>query len=221
MIINDKKDEDKKINLNDEIYWVRDELKIHKRRRNIFSILIVVIIVLLPIAYAITFSSEEKNPHQSSSSNPQSLNLNQGLTYAPDFSAVDIVTGETISLNNFRKSIVILNFVNYGCNSRTNEIVSAQLMNIKSLEGQLDDFTTISVFCGCCPVDTLRDFAIENGLSWPWILDSDNSIIQNYTNYVREYGYPTLVFINKDQYIFEYGGYYDTSALTTTINEML
>jgi len=34
-------------------------------------------------------------------------------------------------------------------------------------------------------------------------------------------GYPTLVFINKDQYIFEYGGYYDTSALTTTINETL
>ena len=94
-------------------------------------------------------------------------------------------------------------------------------MEIKSLVKQRDDFNTISVFCGCCPVNTLRDFAIENELSWPWILDSDNSIIKKYTNYVREYGYPTLVFINKDQYIFEYGGYYDTSALTTTIDKML
>ncbi|UCD13422.1 MAG: redoxin domain-containing protein, partial [Thermoplasmatales archaeon] len=151
----------------------------------------------------------------------QSSNSDRELVSATDFSSVDVVTGETFLLSQLKGSIVVLNFVNYGCNAKTNEIVSDQLLDIKSIRAQRDDFTPVSVFCGCCPVETLRDFAVENELTWPWILDSDYSIIRMYVDYVREYGYPTLIFINKDQNIYDYGGYFNTEALSTIIDEML
>ncbi len=139
---------------------------------------------------------------------------------APDFTGVDVVTNEIISLSQFKGSTVLLNFVNYGCNPSVNQIVGAQLLAIRDLTEQRDDFTPLSVFCGCCPPDTLRSFATENGLIWPWILDTDNSIVRQYTDYLREYGYPTLIFIDKDQYIREVSGYCDAPTLSVKIDEI-
>lgn len=225
IITKDKTDEvgkkDEKIILKDEIYLIKEELRVNRRQRNIASILFVTMIVLLPLAYAVTVPTEVISTFQSSNSDSQPSNQNQALGSAPDFSSMDVVTGETISLSQFKGSAVILNFVNYGCNSKTNQIVSSQLLVMKDLKEQRDDFIPVSVFCGCCPVETLRDFATQNELSWPWILDSDYSIIQEYVEYVEEYGYPTLVFININQNIIDYGGYYDTSALSAMIDEML
>ncbi len=138
---------------------------------------------------------------------------------APDFTAIDVVTGETISLGQFNGSVVLLNFVNYGCNPSTNKVVSAQLLAIKELREERDDFVPISVFCGCCPVDVLRDFAKENKLTWPWILDTDYSIVQEYTRHLRKYGYPTLIFIDKEQHIREVSGYCDVPTLSVKIDE--
>lgn len=138
---------------------------------------------------------------------------------APDFTAVDVVTNETIALTQFKGSIILLNFVNYGCNPSTNKIVSAQLLAIKELREQRDDFMPLSVFCGCCPEDTLRNFATENDLTWPWILDTDNSIVRKYASYLRKYGYPTLIFVDKEQYIREVTGYGDVSTLNVKIDE--
>lgn len=138
---------------------------------------------------------------------------------APDFTAIDVVSGESISLSQFSGSTILLNFVNYGCNPSTNEVVGAQLLAIRELREQRDDFVPISVFCGCCPIDVLRDFAEENKLSWPWILDSDYSIVQEYALHLRKYGYPTLVFIDKKQLIREVTGYCDVSALETNIEQ--
>jgi peroxiredoxin len=203
------------MDLQEEVQGLREELRLHKRQRNIVSILFIGIIMLLPVAYAITLPTEEisysKIPY-SRSSNP---------TLAPDFSSVDVVTGETISLTQLKGNIVLLNFVNYGCDQRTNQIVSQQLLDIKSLKEQRDDFIPVSVFCGCCPVETLRDFAVENELTWPWILDSDYSIIQKYLDYVIQYGYPTLVFIDKNQRIVDFSGYSDVSTLSVKIDKML
>jgi len=140
-------------------------------------------------------------------------------TVAPDFTAVDVVTGETISLDQFNGSVVLLNFVNYGCNPSTNEIVGAQLLAIKELREQRDDFVPISVFCGCCPIDVLRDFAKQNELTWPWILDTDYSIVGEYTRHLREYGYPTLIFIDEEQQIREVSGYCDVSTLAAKIDQ--
>ena len=138
---------------------------------------------------------------------------------APDFTAVDVVTGETISLGQFNGSTVLLNFVNYGCSPSLNQVVSAQLLAIRDLKEARDDFVPISVFCGCCPPDLLREFAEENNLIWPWILDTDYSIVQKYTRYLREYGYPTLILIDKEQYIREVTGYNDVRSLDDKIDE--
>ncbi|UCF12565.1 MAG: redoxin domain-containing protein [Thermoplasmatales archaeon] len=221
---NDKTDEeemDERINPEDEIYLIRDELKTHRRQRNIASILFVAMLVLVPVTYAITAPTEVISTSQSSNQNSQSSNSNQELVLAPDFSSLEVVTGETFLLSQLKGSTVVLNFVNYGCNAKTNEIVSDQLLDIKSLRAQRDDFIPVSVFCGCCPIETLRDFAVENELTWPWILDSDYSIIQEYVDYVGEYGYPTLIFIDKYQNIVDYSGYSDVSTLSTMIDGML
>ena len=149
------------------------------------------------------------------------LDLDGSTIIAPDFTAVDVVTGETLSLGQFSGSTVLLNFVNYGCSSRLNEVVSAQLLAIKELRGQRDDFMPVSVFCGCCPPDVLREFAVQNDLTWPWILDTDNSIVPKYTRYLQQYGYPTLIFIDKEQNIREVTGYIDISELSVEIDEIL
>jgi len=141
-------------------------------------------------------------------------------TTAPDFIGVDVVTNKTISLSQFSGSIVLLNFVNYGCSSSLNQIVSAQLLAIKDLREQRDDFIPLSIFCGCCPPDVLREFAQQNDLTWPWILDTDNSIVTQYTSYLREYGYPTLIFIDGEQQIREVTGYCDISTLNVKIDEI-
>jgi hypothetical protein len=138
---------------------------------------------------------------------------------APDFTAVDVVTGETISLSQFSGSTILLNFVNYGCNPSTNKVVGEQLLAIRELREQRDDFVPISVFCGCCPVDVLRDFATQNQLTWPWILDTDYSIVRDYARHLRKYGYPTLIFINEEQQIREVSGYCDVSTLATKIEQ--
>ena len=142
-----------------------------------------------------------------------------GSNIAPGFTGIDVVTNEMISLDQFKGSTILLNFVNYGCSTSLNQIVSAQLMVIRDLRKQRDDFIPISIFCGCCPPDVLRQFATQNGLTWPWILDTDYSIVQNYYPYLRENGYPTLIFIDKNQNISEVTGYCDFFTLTTKIDE--
>lgn len=162
--------------------------------------------------FAVVKPDEPTEPSSPKTSTPKS-------TTAPDFTGVDVVTNETISLSQFKGTIVLLNFVNYGCSSSLNQIVSAQLLAIKDLREQRDDFVPLSVFCGCCPPDVLREFALQNDLTWPWILDTDNSIVRQYTSYLRKYGYPTLIFIDEEQQITEVTGYCDISTLSVKIDE--
>jgi len=139
---------------------------------------------------------------------------------ATDFNAVDVVTGKGVSLKQFAGSPILLNFVNYGCSPSINNIVSAQLLAIKQLKAQRSDFTPVSVFCGCCPPDVLRQFAKQNNFDWPWILDTDYSIAAKYGNYLKKYSYPTLVFIDKGMVIREYSGAIDISTLTQKIDSL-
>ena len=140
---------------------------------------------------------------------------------APDFSGVDVVTNQKISLSQFKGSVVLLNFVNYGCDPSVNNVVSKQLLAIRDLKKQWSDFVPVSVFCGCCPPEVLRDFAQENNLLWPWILDTDYSIIRNYVVYLRQYGFPTLILIDQEQYIREVAGYSDLSVLSAKLEQIL
>ncbi len=133
--------------------------------------------------------------------------------FAPDFTGVDVVTGQSISLSDYRGNTVLLNFVNYGCSSSLNKIVSDQLLTIRTLSEQRGDFVPVSIFCGCCPPDVLRNFAEENDMRWAWILDTDNTIVRQYDDHVRQYGYPTLVLIDRDQLVTEVAGYTDLDTL--------
>jgi hypothetical protein len=143
-----------------------------------------------------------------------------GPSPAPDFSAVDVVTGKTVSLSQYKGSAILLNFVNYGCDPSTNQRVGAQLLAIKQLQSQRSDFVPFSVFCGCCPPEVLRQFAKENKLNWPWILDSDYSIASKYASSLKKFGYPTLIFIDKDQLITEVTGSTDLAGLDEKINKL-
>ena len=147
-------------------------------------------------------------------------NATSGLTIAPDFVGLDVVTNQSVSLTQFEGSLVLLNFVNYGCSSSLNQIVSAQLFVIRDLIKQRDDFVPVSVFCGCCPPELLRDFATKNNFNWPWILDVDNTIVPKYMDFLTEYGYPTLIFIDDGQYIRDAASYCDFFTLDATINKV-
>jgi peroxiredoxin len=149
---------------------------------------------------------------------PEAVSSQIATGIAPDFTATDIVTGKTISLAQFKGSVVLLNFVNYGCSPALNQIVGDQLLKIRDLTQQRTDFTPISVFCGCCSPTVLRQFAKENGLNWPWILDTDYSIAKKYSSDLTRYGYPTLIFIDKDQTVSEVAGYTDLPGLGEKID---
>ncbi|MDO8568875.1 MAG: redoxin domain-containing protein [Dehalococcoidales bacterium] len=140
---------------------------------------------------------------------------------APDFTGVDVVTGKKIALSQFKGSTVLFNFVNYGCDPSVNSVVSAQLLAIRELQKQRKDFVPVSVFCGCCPPDVLRNFAKQNNLSWPWILDTDNSIARKYMTYLRKYGYPTLVFIDEGGVIRDSAGYTQVSGLSEKLDKLV
>ena len=157
------------------------------------------------------------NPEEISAANSSQITTPSA---APDFSAVDVVTGKKVSLSQYKGSIILLNFVNYGCDPSTNNRVGAQLLAMKQLQSQRSDFVPFSVFCGCCPPEVLRQFAKENGFNWPWILDTDYSIANKYANYLKKFGYPTLIFIDKDQLITEVTGYTDLTGLNDKITKI-
>jgi len=139
---------------------------------------------------------------------------------APDFTSVDVVTNQKITLSDFKGSMVLLNFVNYGCDPSLNNVVSKQLLEIKELKSQRSDFMPVSVFCGCCPPEVLRDFAEQNDLVWPWILDTDYSVVGKYVSHLRQYGYPTLIFIDQEQYIRQVTGYSNPAALSEIFDQI-
>jgi peroxiredoxin len=125
---------------------------------------------------------------------------------APGFTGVDVVTGQSVALQQFKGKTVLLNLVNYGCSPDINRAVSEQLIAIRELSRHRDDFVPVSVFCGCCPPETLRQFARSNDLNWPWLLDTDNSMVAKYSGFRDQFGYPTLIFIDKDQLITDASG---------------
>jgi uncharacterized C2H2 Zn-finger protein len=145
--------------------------------------------------------------------------VNWKVVSASNFIAKDVITGETTSLDANRGSMVLLNFVNYGCNANINKIVSAQLIAVKELYEERGDFEPFSVFCGCCPVETLKNFAETNEFNWTWVLDSDYTIIKSYTEYVSAYGYPTLVYIDGTGKIQDATGYLEKSELSAKIEQ--
>ena len=185
---------------------------------NILIMVVVLLTILLSVYFAASISLDEDLLGTKSTKTTSYQSIEHSTT--PDFSGVDVVTGKTVNLSQFEGKKIILNFVNYGCDEMTNQIVSEQLRVIKDLKRERDDFETVSVFCGCCPIDTLRDFSIQNELNWSWVLDSDNSIVTDYQNYIRQFGYPTIVYIDQNQSIVGFSGYSDFSSLSDNLDNI-
>ncbi len=139
---------------------------------------------------------------------------------APNFTEVDVVTGQTISLQQFAGKVVLLNFVNYGCSSQLNDVVNAQLLSIKKLSQLRSDFVPFSVFCGCCSPEVLRKFAKDNGFNWPWILDSSNAILAQYNKPFSQWGYPTLIFIDQQGKISDITGAADLTTMGQKLDKI-
>jgi peroxiredoxin len=139
---------------------------------------------------------------------------------APDFTAGDVVTGKQVTLSSYAGKMVILNFENYGCSQATNDQVSSQLLIIQQIYKQRSDVMPVSVFCGCCPPDVLRKFATDNGLDWPWILDTGGSIVAKYSSFNGSITYPTLFLIDKAQQVREVTGFTDLAALNQKLDAL-
>lgn len=137
---------------------------------------------------------------------------------ANGFNQVDVVTGKTVSLQQYYGTPVLLNFVNYVFNLVLNDKASAQLLAIKQVKQQRGDFIPVSVFCGCCPVDVLRQFAKQNNFDWPWLLDTEYSIVNKYGIYISAYSYPTLIFIDKAGVIREFSGTSNSAKLDQALS---
>jgi hypothetical protein len=191
-----------------ELQLARALLRRQAAQRNILCFALAALLLALPFAYTLTAPAQKRTQTQ-----PQAQ-----LAKAPDFTATDVITGEQLSLRGFAGTPVLLNFVNYGCDPNVNRVVSAQLLVIKNLTKERDDFIPLSVFCGCCPADTLREFALQNNLTWHWALDADYSIIKLYIEQVKRFGYPTLIFIDNQQYIRDYTGYLGKDTLSAKID---
>jgi peroxiredoxin len=183
-----------------------------------------IVMIMFIVAYTSSVPGEsgyEFNPDDFKT--PKEISVEKSYSWdvvsAPKFASTDVTTGKTVSLNQQKGTLVLLNFVNYGCNPQINEIVSAQLLIVKELYEQRGDFEPISVFCGCCPESTLKNFASQNGLNWTWILDKDYSVIKLYSEYVSAYGYPTLVFVDENGDIQDATGYLEKSELAARIKQ--
>jgi hypothetical protein len=142
------------------------------------------------------------------------------LSPAPDFQAVDAVTGQAYKLSQFAGKMVVLNIVNYGCNPATNQIVEKQVRALKQLQSERNDFVPVSVFCGCCTVESIRSLAQQEHLSWPLILDDRYEITGEYVDSVNTYGYPALIFINQAQFTVANSGYLDQTDLAKQLDSM-
>jgi hypothetical protein len=186
-----------------------------------------IVLVILIVTYS--SNSPAKSDNYEFDSNELTIldevNSDGSFTWQPvsatNFYGIDVLTGQDVSLAQFKGKIVLLNFVNYGCNPQINEIVSSQLIIIKELYEARGDFESLSVFCGCCPESTLKDFAKQNDFNWTWMLDNDYSIIRSYNQYVSAYGYPTLVFVDAIGKIQDVTGYLDKDELSSKIDLLI
>jgi len=98
--------------------------------------------------------------------------------------------GETVSLADFRGSPVIVNFWGPGCVPCKDEF---PLFKAKLEEHAGDGLVVLGVLMKD-PPEPARDFVAEYGASWPTVIDSDKSIVNDYLAVAR----PTSYFIDAD-----------------------
>jgi len=166
--------------------------------KNKTSIIIWVLAVILILAAAFTFYSNNKSvklntPGETATSNQSS---ESSKVIAPDFSLKDL-NGNTVKLSDYKGKVVILNFWAVWCKYCKIEMPDLNELN-KELAKE-NNAVILAVDVQESP-DTVKNYLTSNGIDLKVLLDSDGSISQEY----GVSGYPTTFIINKDGSLYTY-----------------
>ena len=108
---------------------------------------------------------------------------------APNFVLRDVFSGQNISLKDFRGKIVLLDFWATWCAPCRKAL--SHLASIYKKYGD-KDVIIISIDLGE-KIEVVKNFAIENNITWIIVIDNDGSIAEKYN--VK--GIPTLFLIDR------------------------
>ncbi len=101
---------------------------------------------------------------------------------APNFTLTDAISGDTISLADYRGKVVLLDFFATFCphclEAFDNELVP--LYNQSYADGPWVVFLSIDIWESGITAEQLRNFASDHGVKWPILMGSDSNINQNY-----------------------------------------
>jgi cytochrome c biogenesis protein CcmG, thiol:disulfide interchange protein DsbE len=107
---------------------------------------------------------------------------------APDFS-LETLSGETVSLSDFRGQVVLINYWATWCNPCRAEMPLLQ----RYADRYQKDLVVLAVNDGE-PVDQVKSFVKELNLALPILLDPSETVTQQY----RIRGFPTTMFVDQD-----------------------
>lgn len=101
---------------------------------------------------------------------------------APDFTLTDALSGNPISLSDYRGKVVLLDFFATYC-SHCREAFDNDLVPLYN-QAYVDDpyvvFLSINIREAGITAETLRSFAGEHGVTWPILMGSDSNIASVY-----------------------------------------
>jgi peroxiredoxin len=109
---------------------------------------------------------------------------------APDFS-LETLTGETVSLSDFREKKVLINFWAAWCTPCTKELPALEAFR----KARQNEIEVISI--NIDPEDHAKEFAEEAGITFPVLLDVDDQVNEEY----QVISIPTTILIDEKGYV--------------------
>jgi peroxiredoxin len=161
----------------------------------IFSFMMVVYLenMSLPVMY--DFEEEAATPVNSEISAadeeiPDRLPGPKIGSNAPEFT-LETLTGETVSLSDFREKKVLINFWAAWCTPCTKELPALEAFR----KARQNEIEVISI--NIDPEDHAKEFAEEAGITFPVLLDVDDQVNEEY----QVISIPTTILIDEKGYV--------------------
>ena len=161
-----------------------------KKMKSKIVIIILSVLLMVSLAFnAIMVHRELTRWNVSSEDGLQAGDELQAGDWAPDFS-VQLLTGETFTLSEYRDTVVVLDFWASWCGPCVGKMPTIQTLS-EQYEGRV-------IFVGMNvgePPDQVQDFIAEQGFTYPIGLDENSNI---HRNLYPSIGIPYMVIINGD-----------------------